>query len=411
MKKLLLSLILAMFIVPLMAETTETKKYDFGFYGFLRTDFYYNNRTSAGGFNELFYLYPLDIELDAEGNDINDTSTSGIYSFVTRMGLDLKGPNVGKATASGKIEVDFAGYGDMNTLLRIRHAYLKLDWESGSSLTVGQTWHPLFGSYMPSMVNLNTGAPFQPFSRSPQLQYNYNTHGFKFIAAALYQLQYTSSGPEGYSNDYQMASNVPELYLGVDYSHNGWLFGGGLNLLTLAPRTESVVDGLTYKVKERMSALTGEVHTSYIGGKVKFGMKSLLASSLDHTMLIGGYGVTSVSGTNGEQEYVPLKNSTTWVNFVYGKTWTPRIFVGYTKNLGSSESLVSLDKIYGRGTDIDQLLGVNIGLSYNKPHWMTAIEYTSTTAWYGDIDLDTGRVNNTHDVTTGRITAIFTYLF
>ncbi len=139
--------------------------------------------------------------------------------------------------------------------------------------------------------------------------------------------------------------------------------------------------------------------------------KSILASSLDHMAMLGGYGVTSVDPVTGEQEYTPLKNSTTWLNITYGNRWKPSVFVGYTKNLGSSESLVSVDKIYGRGTNIDQLLGVNLAMTYNIPSFSVGVEYSTSTAWYGDINLDNGKVENTHDITNNRIVGIVTYFF
>ncbi len=408
MKRVILFFLTLSLIVPTIAQT---KKYEYDFYGFIRNDFYYNSRANASSVNELFYLYPLDYQYDAQGVDLNDVSTSGFFSLVTRLGVDIKGPSVGKAQASAKVEVDFGGYSNFNTLLRIRQAYLNLDWEGGSSLLLGQTWHPLFGSVMPSIANLNTGSPFQPFNRSPQLRYQYSTNGLTLTAAAIYQLQYTSSGPNGSSNEYLAHSCIPEFYVGVDYAASGLLIGGGVDVLNLKPRTSATVNGATYKVDELMTAVSGEVHLRYTQDKFSIAAKSMLASALDHTLLLGGYGVTSVSSETGEQEYTPLHHSTSWLNISYGKVWKPYIFAGYTKNLGSSEALISTDTIYGRGTDIDQLLGAYVGLSYNKSHWSCALEYSSTTAWYGDINLETGRVENTHDVTNNRIVAIMTYLF
>ncbi|MFI3266924.1 MAG: hypothetical protein R3Y15_07215 [Rikenellaceae bacterium] len=404
----LYTLILAMVVVlPALAQQSSNYK----FYGFIRNDFYYNDYSSVAACNELFYLYPLDTQLDATGADLNEVASSGFYSFVTRLGVDISGPNIAKAKTSAKVEVDFGGYGNFTTLLRIRQAYLNLDWESGSSLLIGQTWHPLFGSVMPSIASLSTGAPFQPFNRSPQIQYRYQAGNVKFIAAALSQLQYTSSGVNGSSNEYLVHSCIPELYAGIDYAKDGFLIGAGVDMISITPRTEAEVAGETFKVSERMTAISGEVHLRYQSDKFMIAAKSILASSLDHTLLLGGYGVTSIDPTTGEQEYTPIRNTTSWLNISYGKVWKPFIFVGYTKNLGTSEALVSASSVYGRGTDIDQLLGANVGMSYNQPHWSVALEYSSSTAWYGDINLSSGRVENTHDVSNNRVVAVMTYLF
>ncbi|MFI3258948.1 MAG: hypothetical protein R3Y16_02500 [Rikenellaceae bacterium] len=408
MKKLYLILLAAVMALPTMAQKSN---YDYNFYGFVRSDFFYNSRDNAASFNEIFYLYPLDVELDAAGNDLNSSSSSGFFSFITRLGVDLSGPNIGTAKTSAKIEVDFGGYSSMNILLRIRHAYINLDWEGGSNLIIGQTWHPLFGDVMPTMVNVSTGSPYQPFSRSPQLRYQYKTGGWKFLAAALSQNQYTTSGVNETSIEYFLNCGIPEFYTGFDYTSNGWLVGGGVDISTIAPRTTSSYGGETYKVKERLTSVSGDFHLRYTADKLKISAKSVLASALDHTVMLGGYGVTSVSGVNGEQSYTPIRNSSSWLNIVYGDVWRPSIFIGYVKNLGSSEELYSSTTNYGRGLDIDQLLGAYATFSYNQPSWSVAIEYSANTAWYGELNLTNGRVYNTHDVTNHRVTAAVTYLF
>lgn len=87
-------------------------------------------------------------------------------------------------------------------MLRIRQAYVNLDWGK-SAVLVGITWHPLFGAVMPDVLNLSTGAPFQPFNRSPQIRYQYKANSrVQLTASVLWQLQYLSSGPKGMSEDY-----------------------------------------------------------------------------------------------------------------------------------------------------------------------------------------------------------------
>ncbi len=402
---LLLALLMAL---PIFAKD---KKYDYDFYGFIRGDFYYNDRSSVAAVNELFYLYPLDVDLDAVGEDLNASPSSGFYSFVTRMGIDIKGPNVGAATASAKVEVDFGGYSNFNTLLRIRQAYLNLDWQSGSSLLVGQTWHPLFGSILPSIANLSTGSPYQPFNRSPMVRYQYSHKEFKLTAAAVHQLQYTSSGVNGSSNEYIVNGCIPEIYIGADYSKNGFVIGAGANMLNTKPRTESTLNGVTYKVDEHLTALSAEAHLRYAKDKFCISAKSIYASALEHTLMFGGYAVTSISDETGAMEYTPIRNSSSWINISYGEVWKPYVFVGYIKNLGTSEAIDSSAIMYGRALDVDQMVGAYCGLSYNKPHWSVSMEYSSTTAWYGDINLASGRVENTHGVRNNRIVGVFTYLF
>ncbi len=406
MKRLFIALLSVAIIAP-AAVSAKVKDLDYSIYGFARTDFYFDSRATAAAVNDIFYLYPLDVSLDAVGEDLNAYPSSGLFAFITRLGVDISGGKVGSADASVKVEVDFGGFGDFNTVLRIRQAYLNLSWEGGSSLLAGQTWHPMFGSVMPFVSNVATGAPFQPFNRSPQLRYEYRTGGLKFIAAALCQLQYTTQG----TNQIMRNSCVPEFYGGLDYVSNGWLIGGGVDISTIAPRTQSEFGGATYKVRERLTSTSAEAHVSYRNESLYVGAKSIYGAAVEHLTMLSGYGVSSISTTTGEQEYTPLRGSTSWLNVTYGKRWKPSLFVGYIKNLGSAAPLVSSTALFGRGLNIDQMVGAGLGVTYNLPSFTFGLEYSNTTAWYGDIEAASGRVVNTHDVANNRLVACVVYNF
>lgn len=407
MKKLILLLAGICMMFPAMAQK---KNFTYKFYGFVRGDLFYNTRANMAPVDGNFYLYPLDKKPDADGKDLNAGPNGSFYTFTSRLGVDVTGPNIGTARSSAKIEVDFGGFSSSTTMLRIRQAYVALDWEK-SQVLIGQTWHPLFGSVCPDILNLSTGAPFQPFNREPQIRYQYKAGKVKLTASALWQLQYLSSGPNGMSEEYIKNSCVPEFYVGADYaSGNGWLAGGGVHLISLKPRTSSVWNEKTYKVNERMTTFSYEAHVKYTGRNFAFAAKSLMASCLDHTALIGGYGISSINPDNGEQEYTPFRHSTSWVNFTYGTKWKGHFFAGYTKNMGTADALASTTK-YGMGLDIDQVFSTNIAFSYNLPHWQIGMEYMPTTAWYGDTDGASGKVVNTHSVTNHRILGLVMYYF
>lgn len=407
MKKLIVLLAGICMSLPTLAQK---KNFTYKFYGFVRGDLFYNTRANMAPVDGNFYLYPLDKKPDADGKDLNANPNGSFYTFTSRLGVDATGPNIGTARSSAKIEVDFGGFSSSTTMLRIRQAYVALDWEK-SQVLIGQTWHPLFGSVFPDILNLSTGAPFQPFNREPQLRYQYKAGKVKLTASALWQLQYLSSGPNGMSEEYIKNSCVPELFVGADYaSGGGWLAGGGVHLISLKPRTASVWNEKTYKVNERMTTLSYEAHVKYTGRNFAFAAKSLMASCLDHTALIGGYGISSINPDNGEQEYTPFRHSTSWVNITYGTKWKGHFFAGYTKNLGTTDALASNTK-YGMGLDIDQVFSTNIAFSYNLPHWQIGLEYMPTTAWYGDTDRASGKVVDTHSVTNHRILGLVMYYF
>ena len=394
------------------AGHAQKKNFSYKFYGQVRGDLFYNSRANAEIVDGLFHLYPKDKNLDADGNDLNATANGSFYLLYSRLGVDVTGPNIGKAVTTAKLEADFRGSGSNWAVLRIRHAYINLDWGK-SAVLVGITWHPLFGAVMPDVLNLSTGAPFQPFNRSPQIRYQYKANSrVQLTASVLWQLQYLSSGPKGMSEDYIKNSCIPEMFVGADFTPaDGWLMGLGAHMISLKPRTSTEWKEQTFKVNERMTAFSYEAHLKYSGRNYTFAAKTLMASALDHTALLGGYGVSSVDSRTGEQGYTPFRHSTTWVNFAYGTKWRPGVFVGYTKNLGTGKSLVSADKVYGMGLDIDQLITVSLNVSYNLPHWKFGFEYCPATAYYGTTDLESGRIEQTHAITNHRILGLMMYYF
>ena len=111
----------------------------------------------------------------------------------------------------------------------------------------------------------------------------------------------------------------------------------------------------------------------------------------------------------GEREYTAFRNSSNWINLVYGKKWKPGIFVGYIKNLGTSDDMLG-STVYGTGTNLDQLLSTTFELTYNIPHWKIGAEYNLSTAWYGKNAKD-GKVKDTHSVANNRLvlTAIYSF--
>lgn len=393
------------------AANAQKKNFDYLFYGFVRGDLYVNSRSNIEGVDGLFYLFPKDIQADADGKDLNATPNGSFYTFTTRLGLDMKGPNVGTAKTSAKIESDFGGTTNLNFLLRVRQAYVKLDWQNGSSLLLGQTWHPLFGEVIPNLCNLSTGSPFQPFNRSPMLNYQYRHGGLKFTTSAIYQLMYLTTGPVGKSEDYLKNGVLPEIHAGLSYRQNTFLIGTGADMISIKPRLQSVFAGNIYRVDERLTTFSYELYSEYAYQKLKIAAKTLLDSNQGHNTMLGGYGVTKQDARTGKQDYTAFRNSTTWLNVVYGTKYQGCFFAGYMKNLGTSDKLLNVRDLYGLGMNVDQFLNLSLCMRYVLPHWNLGLEYTLSTAWYGDIDLSNGKVGNTHDVSNHRIEGVLMYYF
>lgn len=403
MKKTILSLL----IITSLSSSAQIKDFEYKIYGQVRADLFYNSRANEESVDGLFYSYPKDRDYDAAGNDLNSTDNSNMYLLYTRLGIDLKGPKIGSALSSAKIEFDFRGSGSTLSVVRLRHAYFNLNWGK-SSLLVGQTWNPLYGDVAPQILNLNMGAPFQPFGRAPQIRYRYNNKRLQLTAAALWQSQYLSNGPDGKSNKYIKNSCIPEFYIGIDYKTDNFIVGAGADLLSLVPRTQSAGDSCTYKVNERITTVSGEVHVKYTTPMWYIAAKSVLGSNLTQASMLGGYGVKSVDKVTGQQKYSPNRNSSSWVNIVYGKKWKGGLFFGYMKNLGTDDAVT---RMYGTGTDVDQLISGSAEVTYNIPHWKIGVEYNYTTARYGDLNPANGKIIDTHSVANNRIVASVLYMF
>lgn len=392
------------------SSLAQLKDFSYKFYGQIRTDLYYNSRANEETVDGLFYMYPKDKKLDPNGKDLNATANGSFYTLYTRLGVDVAGPKLGSAKTSAKVEVDFRGSGTSYSTIRLRHAYLNLDWGS-SALLMGQAWHPLFGDVSPQILNLSVGAPFQPFSRAPQIRYQYTTKRIKLTGAAIWQSQYTSVGPDNVkSSNYMKYSCVPEFYVGADYQANGWVAGAGIELLSMKPRTESKIEGETYKVDERITTLSYEAHAKYTNKDWFVAAKSVWGSNLTQTSMLGGYGIKAKNDRTGELDYTPIRVSSSWLNIVYGQKWKPGIFLGYVKNLGTSDALV-LDKLCGTGTDVDQIATAGAELTYNINHWKFGMEYTYTSAWYGSLNSGNGRITDTHSIGNHRIVGVAIFSF
>ena len=421
MKKITLSLVAALIAISGMAQIKLGKDVNLKIYGHVRTDIFYNSRANTESVDGLFYSFPKDEVLDENGNDINGSGSSNMYTVYSRMGFDFAGPMIGKAKTSAKIEFDFRGNGNDNlSALRLRHAYFNFDWGKNKVL-VGQTSHPFFGEVSPQILNLNTGSPFQPFGRAPQIRYRHNSGALQLQVAAVWQSQFKSHGPSADDgtgkgnarNQYpHKNSKVPELALGLDYKANGWIIGAGIDMLSIVPRTKAIGENDSmYQVDERLTTVSYEAHVKYQKDKLFFAAKSTLGSNFTHTSMLGGYAVKSQNSKTGEREYTPFRNTSNWINIVYGKKWKPGIFIGYIKNLGTADDMDLDNKVvYGSGTDIDQLLSGTFELTYNIPHWKIGAEYNYTAAWYGT-NQKNGKVVDTHSVGNNRLVLSATYSF
>lgn len=406
---------LFLFIIPLYSQE-QSNSLTFKFYGFVRGDVFFDSRQSVASSEGLLFLYPKDIDRDAVGEDLNAQGSLGIYGFNSRPGVDISGLRVFNSDVTARIEADFAGFGGAygtSTVLRIRHAYMKMQWKS-SALTIGQAWHPFFGHVFPGQISLNTGAPFQPFSRNPQIRFDYKVNNITLSGATISQLQMNSSGPEGKSNVYQKNALLPELAAIIDYTNNSFTAGAGVSYLTLKPRIRSQWEDKLYKVNEKISSLSYTAYLKYTYDLFSASLRTVYGQNTSSLTMLGGYGIRSINETTGEKEYTNLTQTSNWLNLTYGNKYRGNLFIGYSKNLGSKDALVENSVLYGEGLNIKDLSRIAGTFSYNIPHFSLGAEYEFSHANYGDegtFNWEKGTYSASHGVNNHRILGVISYIF
>jgi len=275
LKKLLLLLFVTISTCSFAAEPTATT---IKIYGYVGNDFFYNSRQNLEMVDGIIQLFPKPIELSA-GVDKNAVGQAEMLSVNSRLGIDISGSEILGAKSSGKLEADFAGFSTTYYVFRIRQAYVKLNWQS-TELLVGQTWHPLFGSVVPTTFSANAGAPFQPFNRSPQLRLKQNlTNNLSITAAALYEMQYASYGPSSASaiNTYMKNAIVPGLFVGLENKTSHWTNGVGVDYETLKPDANYI------------SSFSAVAYSQYVNKKLQLKAKVIYGENLSDQLMLGVY--------------------------------------------------------------------------------------------------------------------------
>lgn len=304
-------------------------------YGFVRSYFAFDTRESVAGTEDFFYYLPKD-ENTKDGVDLNEQNTFRFAALTSRLGVNLIGFEFDGYKVGGKIETDF--YNGVSgvtgtAVLRLRQAFATIgkdDW----MVTAGQAWHPMAAD-LPDVFSLNTGAPFGPFSRTPQVRLDWNvTPGISLTGAAIWQMQYASAGPGGTKADYIKYGCTPELLLAANYTKGGFLGRIGVDMLSIKPRWN---DG-TRKVRDRITTFSPYLYAQYKQGLFSAKLKTVFAQAGEHMNLSGGYGISAVLN-DGSYEYTPTRNSSTWVSLMYGKKTQWILFGGYVRNFGTKDAL------------------------------------------------------------------------
>ena len=402
------------------SEVKQHLQNHFKLYGFIRNYFVFDSRESKAGTGDLFYYLPLDNkwytpdEANPAREDLNASPNFRFLALTSRVGLDVSGYYHKNVHFGAKVEADFyAGLSSATTAnglsgntkisgtaqLRLRQAYATVTWKdlpmngeqtAQVGLKMGQAWHPM-GADFPHLFSLEVGAPFGPFSRTPQVTMDASLgKNWVLSASAIWQMQYQSAGPSGASAAYMKYGCTPEVYLGVTYKKDGFLGRIGADLLSIKPRNVGKnAEGLDVHVKDRKTSLLYYAYAQYNKGMFSVRAKTTYGQGGEHMNLMSGYAVVDrTDPTNWK--YASLRNSSTWVSLSYGKKLQGVLFAGYLKNFGLAEGKIDApiakSDVYfcGNGfSNINQMYRINPQGLYNFGKFTVGLEYQWTAVQYG----------------------------
>ena len=400
MKKLII--IAAALMLSASAFAQEETPAKFKLYGFIRNYMVVDSREVNGGTHDLYYYMPKDINPGEDGVDLNDGFNWKFVSLTTRVGLDASGYKIGKLGISGKVEADFYslnGTGTANTIaqFRLRQAYMALEPELEDSklvLNIGQTWHPM-GADLPNCINLESGAPFGPFNRSPQLMAHWTKGSWTLTGGALYLSQYLPMDAEANAKSVApFRYGFPELFAGITFKKGPVVAKLGVdNTLTRPVRKDG-----TAKVNSLMEALSGFAYLQFTKGLFQLKAKAAYAQSGEHLNILSGYGIAAYDANKHSFEYTPMQDLTSFVSFQYGKKFQVMGMVGYMKHLGTTRDLVSTSAVANKtladggnlwlntaaATNIQQALRLTPTVVWNIGKFQLGLEYDFTYAQFGN---------------------------
>ena len=360
--------------------------------------------------------------------------------MATRVGVRISGPVIFNAKTSANIETDFAGdLGNNPALFRVRQANTVFTWTK-SSLLVGQTWHPFWsGKVFPTVAGLNTGSPFQPFNRSPQIRFDYKPNAKFILSAALVsEFQYKSYGFTKIDSMYPKAmiyadksecfnrnAGIPELVANIETNNGGYTLGAGGSLKYIQPTLYTVElatgkDTKKYVSDEMVRAFSFVGYTQYVKKMFTIRAKAVLGQNMTHFNIPGGYGVKSIDKNTGALTYTPYNSFTSYINAVYGKKYQVGFFGGYMKNLGTVDALHNFGSTAAPSVVTPGLLpnvasiyrvAPHFALNISKLRFMFEYELTSATYGIGNINPGDGLYAGGIDVTDHRVLLMLMYSF
>ncbi len=415
MKKIYLVLLFLITLKVIAIGSVEKKDLKLSFSGFIKYCAMYDTRQTVNAREGHFLLYPEAPLYDSENIDINSAPNFNMTTISSTLKFSLDGSEVLNARSQAFIEFDCWGSKNCFNLFRVRHAYAKLDW-GNTKLIFGQYWHPMsVVSCFPKIVSANSGVPFHPISRNPQIRLVHEFGILQFTACLFTQRDFTSIGPDGASSQYLRNSGIPEVHFQLQCGNalSGIQAGAGIDYKKLVPEIYTENDeGETFATKESLSGIST---MGFISAKTKYfivNAQGIYAQNSYDMMMLGGYAVKKTTDKEtGEKEFSNLNTLSSWVDFQSKVGWgNLGFFIAYTKNMGAGEIIEG--PIYARGGDIDCVCRFSARLGFDYEDFNISLEGELTNANYGIKNGDgKGGVTDARPVSNFRTLLSFKYSF
>ena len=440
-------------------------------YGFLRNDIYYNSRRNLDLRDGVLDVYPSDATnlptrsgttLTSNPNeDANAIPQLGYSAIVTRLGVRFGGISAFGAKASGTLETDFFGItngaagtsgGGTENLLRLRHAYLLLDWAK-TTLLVGQFWNPNFiPKCFPGTANFNTGIPFNPFSFVPQVRLTHKLGKDLSLMGMIFGYDLAGFSPagaiaSGTGVDAQKFSTMPAFATQLGFENKTFLASVGIEGNTIRPRITDLQNattgvfgtGVQKNISTDLFTLNLLAYAKYTGSKLTVKAHTTYGQSYTQYVGFGGFAEYRDAAT-GAWKYAATNQWNMWGELIStaSKKFQPALFIGYTQNMGLSTainksevagtSLAFMGRGVGTGRTMDNMLRIAPRLDIYSGKMKFALEYELSTVRWADVDgsipnaegilptstafkAGTGSLARTFDATNGRVSAVMVYNF
>jgi len=396
MKKVaILGVLFSVLSILSFADAQQTEQ-SVRFFGFVKYDFFYDSREMVAARQGQYSLFPAGKVFNQNGNDINGNPNFHMLAIQTRLGVDYRGPEAFGASSRGFIEGAFFGNieSDINGF-RLRHAFVELNWDGKHKLMMGQFWHPLFAERaVPGVVGFNTGAPFKPFARNPQVRYTFTEGNSSIILAALSQIDFASQ----FGSHSIRRSAVPNVHAQFQQQMGNFLGGVGADFKVLRP--------MFSHGEETISSYAFTGFGNYGKGDFRLMFQGTYGQNLFDHLMLGGFGVRE----SGNDYYLENINvGAAWIDVSYGKTTRAGLFGGYSKNYGAEDTFTQGAVSY-RGTNIDHIWRISPRIEWTSGPVRLSTEVEISTAAYGTPDTQ-GLVQNTSSVTNYRFLFAAWYSF